>query len=130
MSHQSQPFRHVGLAIKLLRTRASLTQRGLAGLARITKAQASKYERGVQRPTLDSLDRVMVALGVDVFDLAAAIQEVEHATEALHEEEADLPEAERRRSDRRRARDELVRGFSRYLELLEESLERSDADSG
>jgi transcriptional regulator with XRE-family HTH domain len=94
-------------------------------MARITKAQASKYERGQQRPTLDSLDRVLMALGVDLVELAGVIDEIRHADRLRQEASDELPEAERRRAERRRVRTELVRGFERYLERLEESLEES-----
>lgn len=121
------PFHHIGRAIKLLRTRANLKQGEMADAARITKAQASKYERGQQRPTLETLDRLLTALGIDAFDLASVLQEVEHADRVLREVESEQDEAERRRAERRRARGELVRGFAHYLERLEESLDEDDS---
>jgi len=77
MSTSHAPFSYVGLAIRLLRSRASLTQGALAEIAIVTKSQVSKYEGGRQRPTLDTLDRIMTALGVDVFGLALALREVD-----------------------------------------------------
>jgi len=124
MSTSPAPFSYVGRAIRLLRTRAQLTQGQLAEIATVTKSQVSKYESGRQRPTLDTLDRLMTALGVDVFGLALVLREVEQAL-ALRQAEGDgLDEAAWHQMVRNKARTDVVRGFARYLELLEEAAER------
>lgn len=122
MSTNPAPFSYIGLAIRLLRSRADLTQGDLAELASITKSQASRYERCQQRPTLDTLDRILTALKVDVFELAMALREVEHAVAVKKEEVEGLDEAAHRRTSRNKARTDLIQTFARYLDLLEETV--------
>lgn len=123
MTTSHAPFSYIGPALRMLRGRAGLTQGELAEIATITKSQVSKYEGGHQRPTLDTLDRITTALGVDVFGLALALREVEQAL-ALRRADGDgLDGAARRRMLRSKARTEVVQGFSRYLELLEDAAE-------
>jgi len=123
MSTSPAPFSYVGRAIRLLRTRAHLTQGQLAEIATVTKSQVSKYESGHQRPTLDTLDRLMTALGVDVFGLALVLREVEQALALRQAEGEGLDGAARRRMVRGKARTDVVQGFAHYLELLEEAAE-------
>lgn len=64
---QTPLFQHVGLAIKIFREYAGLSQGALATQAGIGKSQISKYESGKEYPKLDSLERVLIVLGVTPF---------------------------------------------------------------
>lgn|GEM_PF-1082702 len=122
MTMKPTPFAYVGLAIRLLRSRAHLTQVELGELAEITKSQLSKYERCRQRPSLDTLDRIMIALEVDPFELALVLREVENQVSAKKEKIGGMDEAAHRRLTRQKARTDLVQGFARFLEQLEETV--------
>ena len=69
----SQPFAHFGRALTLLRIQAGLTQKDLAERAGITPSMISEYEASKKRPHLDTLDKILVALGADVHELAATL---------------------------------------------------------
>ena len=60
-------FRHVGLALSTLRELKGLAQAEVALRAGIGKSQLSKYENGKELPKLDSLGKVLNALGSDPF---------------------------------------------------------------
>jgi transcriptional regulator with XRE-family HTH domain len=64
---QTPLFQHVGLAIKIFREHAGLSQAAVATQAGIGKSQLSKYESGKEYPKLDSLGRVLIVLGVTPF---------------------------------------------------------------
>jgi transcriptional regulator with XRE-family HTH domain len=55
--------------------RRALNQTELARQARVTKAMLSKYERGKQRPALDTLERILDAMGASLGDLELAMGE-------------------------------------------------------
>jgi transcriptional regulator with XRE-family HTH domain len=57
-------FQNLGVAIAVLRQRKGENQRQLAAAARVGKSQLSKYESGQELPRLDSLARLLAALGV------------------------------------------------------------------
>jgi transcriptional regulator with XRE-family HTH domain len=63
----------LGVALKALRKAAGLTQEQLAKAAQVSPAQVHRYEAGIRRPQLESLDRLMAALGVNLHGLADAI---------------------------------------------------------
>ena len=69
-------FRHIGKALRWLRSQRSQKQRDLADSAGITPAMLSAYETGKHRPSLDTVDRLLRALGCDVYDLTRALQVV------------------------------------------------------
>jgi transcriptional regulator with XRE-family HTH domain len=55
-------FKHVGLALRVLRELKGVSQAGLARQAGLGKSQLSKYENGKDLPKLDSLAKVLSAL--------------------------------------------------------------------
>jgi transcriptional regulator with XRE-family HTH domain len=57
-------FQNLGVAISVLRERKGENQRQLAEAAGVGKSQLSKYESGQELPRLDSLARLLEALGV------------------------------------------------------------------
>lgn len=63
-------FNHLGRALRWLREERGLRQYHLAETATITKAMLSSYETGRQKPSLDTLEKVMQALGCDLHELA------------------------------------------------------------
>jgi len=74
-------FRNLGLALKVLRELKGVSQVGLARQAGIGKSQLSKYENGKGVPTLDSLERVLAALGAQplaLFYLVDFLERIEY----------------------------------------------------
>lgn len=69
-------FAGLGKALRWLREKRGLRQYEVARAARITKAMLSAYETGKQRPSLESLEKVLGALGADLADLARALDHV------------------------------------------------------
>jgi transcriptional regulator with XRE-family HTH domain len=61
-------FQNLGATLVRLRERAGKSQAALARKAGVGKSQLSKYENGKELPKLDSLERVLVALGVSYFE--------------------------------------------------------------
>jgi transcriptional regulator with XRE-family HTH domain len=57
-------FAHMGKALIRLRERVGLSQSSLARKAGCGKSQLSKYEKGRELPKLESLERLLGALGV------------------------------------------------------------------
>jgi len=57
-------FRRTGLALRILRELAGLSQADLARKAGIGKSQLSKYENGKEHPKFESLGRILSVLAV------------------------------------------------------------------
>jgi transcriptional regulator with XRE-family HTH domain len=57
-------FRNLGKALSLLRELRGKSQAEIARAAGVGKSQISKYEKGRELPKLDSLARILEALGV------------------------------------------------------------------
>ena len=64
----------LGKALRWLRTKQDRRQYELAAAAGITKAMLSSYETGKQKPSLETLEKVLDALGADLADLHEALQ--------------------------------------------------------
>lgn len=77
--------KHLGEALKLLRSRRGWPQKQLAAAARITRGMVSNYESGKQAPTLATLDRILAALKADLCDLYCAIEFVNGRQLPVHE---------------------------------------------
>lgn len=67
-------FEHLSGALRLLRDRRGLTQRQLAEAIESPLKQISGYETGRQRPRIETLDRILAAVGADALDLARAME--------------------------------------------------------
>lgn len=73
-------FQDLGKALRWLRTRQDRKQYEIAETAGITKAMLSAYETGKQNPSIETLEKILDALGVDLMDLHNALQ-VNHRDE-------------------------------------------------
>jgi transcriptional regulator with XRE-family HTH domain len=69
-------FDNLGKALRLLRKQQGLQQNQLAVRAGVTSSKLSNYETGQRQPTLDSLGRLVDALGLELADLEAALDRV------------------------------------------------------
>ena len=67
-------FAGFGAALRRLRRRAGLTQIELARAAAMTRPMISSFERETTIPGLDTLDRLLTALGVTVVELARELE--------------------------------------------------------
>jgi transcriptional regulator with XRE-family HTH domain len=76
-------FNGLGRALRWLRDRQGKRQYQVADAAGITKAMLSAYETGKQKPSLDTLEKILVALECDLNDLHNALQIVNERPEAI-----------------------------------------------
>lgn len=142
----------LGQALRWLRDRRGRKQYEVAAAAGITKGMLSAYETGRQRPSLDTLEKILATLGCDLNDLHNSIQIVNGRPEQMRrrgegvgtedQEPAGPPaasvaavgRAEVQRILRRheplpveeeRALTEMLDGFHRFLRYLHDSLTQS-----
>ncbi len=64
----------VGRVIAGYRTERGMTQEVLSGLSNIGRTHLSAIERGERKPTLETLYRISLALGVKMSEIVAAIE--------------------------------------------------------
>ena len=67
-------FDGLGKALRWVRDKQSKKQYQVAEAAGVTKAMLSAYETGKQRPSIDTLEKILAALNVDLADLFNALQ--------------------------------------------------------
>ena len=139
----------LGHALRWLRDRRGRKQYEVAESAGITKGMLSAYETGRQRPSLETLEKILSTLGCDLNDLHNAIQIINGKPEGMRrrgegvgseDEEASTPGAPpgerldvqrilgRRESlppEEERALTEMLDGFHRFLRYLHETLARA-----
>lgn len=70
------PFAGLGEALLRLRKTRGLTLVDLADKAGVARASLSAYESGKQVPSLESLNRLLVALATDLDELSLALKSV------------------------------------------------------
>jgi transcriptional regulator with XRE-family HTH domain len=70
------PFAGLGEALLRLRKTRGLSQADLADKAGVARASLSAYEAGKQVPSLESLNRLMVTLAVDLDELSLTLKSV------------------------------------------------------
>jgi transcriptional regulator with XRE-family HTH domain len=87
-------FQGLGRALRWLRERQTKRQYQVADAAGITKAMLSAYETGKQKPSLDTLEKILAALEGDLNDLHNALQIVNERPEAIRRAGRDAGEAE------------------------------------
>lgn len=73
----------LGQALRWLRDRLGRKQYQVAEAAGITKGMLSAYETGRQRPSLETLEKLLSTLGCDLHDLHNAIQIVNGRADAI-----------------------------------------------
>jgi transcriptional regulator with XRE-family HTH domain len=69
-------FDGLGKALRWLREKQGRRQYELAEAAHVTKAMLSAYETDKQRPALETLERILDALGADLATLGDALDHV------------------------------------------------------
>jgi transcriptional regulator with XRE-family HTH domain len=82
-------FNGLGRALRWLRDRQGKRQYQIADTAGITKAMLSAYETGKQKPSLDTLEKILAALECDLNDLHNALQIVNERPQAIRRPTAD-----------------------------------------
>ncbi|MES1211178.1 MAG: helix-turn-helix transcriptional regulator, partial [Acidobacteriota bacterium] len=76
-------FQGLGRALRWLRDRQGKRQYQVADAAGITKAMLSAYETGKQKPSLDTLEKILDALACNLNDLHNSLQIVNERPEAI-----------------------------------------------
>lgn len=126
----------LGQALRWLRERHSKKQYHVADDAGITKGMLSAYETGRQRPSLDTLEKVLNTLGCDLHDLHNALQIVNGRPQIMRQRIvglADVPEPGRTDvrkvlglsaplpPEEERAISQILDGFHRLIRHLHEN---------
>lgn len=75
--------KHFGQAVRRHRELVRLSQEELADRARLDRTYVSGIERGKRNPTLDVLQRLSTALGVDLDVIFATARELGHGGRGL-----------------------------------------------
>jgi transcriptional regulator with XRE-family HTH domain len=83
-------FRNLGRTLTLLREIRGKTQAQVARAAGIGKSQVSKYENSKELPKLDSLEKILTALGVKPIDLFSTLEMVDRRDGSLGKPEDPL----------------------------------------
>lgn len=89
-------FANIGKALRSLRGETVMKQREVAELAGVTPSMLSSYETGKHRPSLETTERVLGAMGKDVLDLTRVLHRIRRQEEAeqVGQEIAGKPAAE------------------------------------
>ena len=140
---QTSTLSGLGQALRWLRDRQNKKQYQVAEAAGITKGMLSAYETGRQRPSLETLEKILDTLGCDLNDLHNAIQIINGRPEKMkrrdegagQEEGAPAPAFEGGRADlqrilgrrdpipfeEERAFSEMLDGFHRLLRYFHDT---------
>ena len=141
----------LGQALRWLRDRQNKKQYQVADAAGITKGMLSAYETGRQRPSLETLEKILDTLGCDLNDLHNAIQIINGRPEKMkrrgeggeEEEGSPAPAFEGGRTDlqrilgrrdpipveEERAFGEMLDGFHRLLRFFHDTYSGSQRRS-
>ena len=116
-------FDGLGRALRWTRQRQGKKQYEVAEAAKVTKAMLSSYENEKQRPTIDTLERILDALEIDLDYLAYAIRSVRQDQDGIEPEPRHLPpmagpplDVERLLGLRRRLNPEEERSVAQMLD--------------
>lgn len=135
----------LGQALRWLRERHGKKQYNVADDAGITKGMLSAYETGRQRPSLDTLEKVLGTLGADLHDLHNSLQIVNGRPQIMRQRivgVADVPEPGRTDvrkvlgltgplpPEEERAIGQILDGFHRLIRYLHERAGRRGGSSG
>jgi transcriptional regulator with XRE-family HTH domain len=143
----------LGQSLRWLRDRQGKKQYQVADAAGITKGMLSAYETGRQRPSLETLEKILGTLGCDLNDLHNAIQIINGRPEQMKrkgegvgdddggfeggaerprpggEGRADVQRVLGRRGpippEEERAMADMLYGFHRFLRYLHQNLEQA-----
>lgn len=143
----------LGQALRWLRDRQGKKQYQVADAAGITKGMLSAYETGRQRPSLETLEKILDTLGCDLNDLHNAIQiingrpeQMKRKGEGLGDEAGPEGDAGKPRAaggegrldlqrvlgrrgpiplEEERALTDMLYGFHRFLRYLHQTLEQA-----
>jgi len=141
----TQVLTGLGQALRWLRERHSKKQYHVADDAGITKGMLSAYETGRQRPSLDTLEKVLNTLGCDLHDLHNALQIVNGRPQIMRQRIvglADVPEPGRTDvrkvlglsaplpPEEERAISQILDGFHRLIRHLHETGRRRGGRPG
>ena len=140
---QTSTLSGLGQALRWLRDRQNKKQYQVADAAGITKGMLSAYETGRQRPSLETLEKILDTLGCDLNDLHNALQIINGRPEkmkrrdegAAPEEGSQAPAFEGGRADlqrilgrrdplpfeEERAFSEMLDGFHRLLRYFHDT---------
>jgi transcriptional regulator with XRE-family HTH domain len=109
--------------LRWTRQRQGKKQYEVAEAAKVTKAMLSSYENEKQRPTIDTLERILDALEIDLDYLAYAIRSVRQDQDGIEPEPRHLPpmagpplDVERLLGLRRRLEPEEERSVAQMLD--------------
>lgn len=134
MSRSPKAFDALGPVLRELRIECGLTQAQLADRAGVSKSMLSLYERGKQRPHLDTLERLLDALGKGLGDLVMrleswpGVEEEPAARRGPRRHAPDRPIA--RRSLEREAMAAATEVLQGIAALLQHALQREPGLSG
>ncbi len=78
------PIEHLGRALATLRDKHNKTQEEVASVAGVTPSMISNYEREKEKPSLDSLWKILGAMNCSLIDLEAALRFVRGDAFPLH----------------------------------------------
>ncbi|MCB1034605.1 MAG: helix-turn-helix transcriptional regulator [Acidobacteria bacterium] len=78
------PIELLGRALATLRDKHNKTQEEVASVAGVTPSMISNYERGKEKPSLDSLWKILGAMNCSLIDLEAALRFVRGDAFPLH----------------------------------------------
>lgn len=78
------PIEHLGKALAVLREKHGQTQEEVAAVASVTASMISNYERGKEKPSLDSLWKILGAMSCTLIDLEAALRFIRGDVFPLH----------------------------------------------
>jgi len=137
----------LGQALRWLRDRQGKKQYQVADTAGITKGMLSAYETGRQRPSLETLEKILDTLGCDLNDLHNAIQIINGRPEKMKrrgegvedDQPPSRPESGGGRSEvqrilgrrdalpfeEERAFSEMLDGFHRLLRYFHDRMDRA-----
>ncbi len=80
-SSKPKPLDQLPETLRQLRIQRRLTQKNLATAAGVKFTVISNYERSHTLPRLDSLERILIALGLTLSDLGAALDQIQQSQE-------------------------------------------------
>jgi transcriptional regulator with XRE-family HTH domain len=79
----AEVFAKLGPTLTLIRELRGKSQARVAREAKIGKSQLSKYENGKELPKLESLEKVLSALGIGYFDFFYTLELIDRRAEVL-----------------------------------------------